>query len=199
MGASGPGGVRLRGIAGLALTALVVGALLLVLLMRLVAASHQVASVPPYPLVGHPAPDFTVTLWSGAEGGLSGQALHLAALKDRPVVVNFWASWCDNCALEAPLLQGAYQQYRAQGVVFVGVATGDTIDHARAFVQKYGVTYPIGPDADGAIAVAYGVSGDPETVFIGRDGKIASKIPGGVSQDSLASGLRGIVRSKAGD
>jgi cytochrome c biogenesis protein CcmG/thiol:disulfide interchange protein DsbE len=200
MGATRPGAgaldaVSLRGIAGLALTAVASGALLLVLLARLVAASHQVASVPPYPLLGHPAPDFTVALWSGGGDGQSGQTLRLAALRGRPVVVNFWASWCDACTVEAPVLESTYQQYRAQGVVFVGVATGDTIDHARAFVQKYSVTYPIGPDATGAIAVAYGVSGDPETVFIGRDGKIAGKIPGGVDQESLASGVRGIVKS----
>ena len=66
-------------------------------------------------------------------------------------------------------------------------------ERGKPFLQKYGITYPSGPDGSGAISVAYGVSGVPETVFIGRAGKIMSKIPMSVTSESLAKGLAGIV------
>jgi cytochrome c biogenesis protein CcmG/thiol:disulfide interchange protein DsbE len=183
-------GLTPRGFVGLTLTMLLSGALMVILLVRLIGASQAVASAPPYPLVGHPAPGFTVTLWNGT----SGQTLRLADLKGKVVVLNFWASWCESCTQELPALESAYQQYQAKGVVFVGLAYGDTPEHGKPFLQKYGVTYPSGPDGNGAISVAYGVTGVPETIFIGRDGKIASKAPGGVDASSLDAGLRGIIK-----
>jgi cytochrome c biogenesis protein CcmG/thiol:disulfide interchange protein DsbE len=183
-------GLTPRALVSLALTVAASGALLLVLLARLIAASHNASSAPAYPLLGHPAPDFTVILWNGS----NGQQLHLADLKGKPVVVNFWASWCDPCREETPRLESAYQKYASQGVVFVGLAYNDTPDHGRPFVDKYGVTYPVGPDPDGATAVAYGVDGVPETVFIGRDGKIASRVPGGLSDEALESNLQAILK-----
>jgi cytochrome c biogenesis protein CcmG/thiol:disulfide interchange protein DsbE len=164
---------------------------MLLLLSRLIGASQMVASVPPYPLIGHPAPNFTITLWSGAAPGQG--SLHLADLKGKVVVLNFWASWCDTCSLEAPDLQSAYEQYRDKGVVFVGMAYDDTAEHGKPFLQKYGITYPSGPDQTGAYAVAYGVAGPPETIFIARDGKIASKAPGGVVRATLDANLKGLV------
>jgi len=182
-------GLTPRNLMGLTITMALSGALMLILLVRLIGASQAVASAPPYPLVGHTAPGFSITLWNGS----AGQTLRLSDLKDKVVVLNFWASWCDNCTQELPALQGAYEQYRAKGVVFVGVAFADTPEHGKPFLQKYAVTYPSGPDADGSIAIAYGITGVPETIFIGRDGKIASKAPGGVDRASLDADLKGIV------
>ena len=148
-----------------------------------------------------PAPAFTLS--SLADGRDAGAAWSRAAadgdvalreLRGTPVVLNFWASWCDNCTLEMPALQHAYEQDRARGVVFVGLAYADTPEHGKPFLQKYGVTYPSGPDASGSISVDYGVTGVPETIFIGRDGKIASKAPGGVDQSSLDAGVQGILK-----
>ncbi len=183
-------GLTPRSLVGLAATVVLSGALLVLLLVRLIAAGQAASAIPPYPLIGHAAPAFTVSLWNGTPG----QKLRLADLKGKPVVLNFWASWCDNCQQEAPLLQSAAQQYRAQGVVFVGLAYADTPEHGKPFLQKYGVTYPSGPDADGSISVAYGVTGVPETIFIGRDGKIASQTPGGLDATWLDAGLKGIVK-----
>lgn len=182
-----------KSLIGLLLTSLLCGALLLILLVRLIAAGQTVAAVAPYPLVGHAAPDFTISLWN-APPGQTGQKVHLADLKGKPVVVNFWASWCDSCTMEMPTLQHAYEQYAAKGIVFVGLAYDDTAHNGMPFLQKYGITYPSGPDASGEISVAYGVTGVPETVFIGRDGKIVSKIPAAVDDSSLASGLAGILK-----
>jgi cytochrome c biogenesis protein CcmG/thiol:disulfide interchange protein DsbE len=181
-------GLTPRSLFGLAATVMLSGALLLILLVRLIAAGQTARAIPPYPLVGHPAPDFTVALWNGTPG----QKLHLADLRGKPVVVNFWASWCDNCQQEMPALQGAAQQYK--GVVFVGLAYGDTPEHGKPFLQKYGVAYPSGPDADGSISVKYGVTGVPETVFIGRDGKIVSHTGGGLDASGIAAGVQSILK-----
>lgn len=183
------GGLTPRSLMSLTITMALSGALMLILLVRLIGASQAVASAPPYPLAGHAAPGFTIALWNGAPG----QTLRLSDLKGKVVVLNFWASWCDNCTQELPALQGAYEQYRARGVVFVGVAFADTLEHGKPFLQRYAVTYPAGPDADGSVSIAYGVTGVPETIFIGRDGKIASKAPGGVDRASLDAGLKGLV------
>ncbi len=182
-------GLTPRSLMGLTITMALSGALMLILLARLIGASQAVASAPPYPLVGHAAPGFSIALWNGA----AGQNLRLSDLKGKVVVLNFWASWCDNCTQELPALQSAYEQYHAKGVVFVGVAFADSIEHGKPFLQKYAVTYPAGPDADGSISIAYGVTGVPETIFIGRDGKIASKAPGGVDRATLDADLKGLV------
>lgn len=187
---SGLSGLTPRSLLGLAVTVVLSGALLLVLLVRLIAAGQTAAAIPPYPLIGHPAPDFTVSLWTSG----ASQKLHLADLKGKPVVLNFWASWCDNCQLEMPALEQAAKQYQAQGVVFVGLAYDDTAAHGKPFLQKYGVTYPCGPDSDGSISVNYGVTGVPETVFIGRDGRIVSHTAGGLDASWIDGGVQGIVK-----
>ncbi|HEX6818354.1 MAG TPA: TlpA disulfide reductase family protein [Ktedonobacterales bacterium] len=179
-----------RSLISLALTSLFSGALLLILLVRLIAAGHAAATVAPYPLVGHAAPDFNISLWNGQ----SGQKLHLADLKGKPVVVNFWAWWCDSCTQEMPMLEDAYKHYSAQGVVFVGMSYVDAEAQSTSFLQQHSITYPVGPDATGEVSVAYGVTGVPETVFIGRDGKIVSKVPAQLDEKSLAAGLAGIVK-----
>src|SRR5579885_3012669 len=103
------------------LTTLASAALLILLFARLVSASQNVAVLSASPLIGHPAPDFTISVWNGA----AGQQIHLAALKGKPVVVNFWASTCVPCQTESPVLVEAAKQYASQGVVFVGVDSED--------------------------------------------------------------------------
>jgi cytochrome c biogenesis protein CcmG, thiol:disulfide interchange protein DsbE len=184
-------GLSGRSLLGLAVTMAVVGGLMLLLLSRLIDAGHNAQRAQPYALVGHQAPDFTVQLWNGAPGQ---DTLRLADLKGKPVVLNFWASWCDSCRVEAPALQAAYQKYRAQGVMFVGLAFDDTPEHGKPFLQKYGTTYPAGPDVNGATAVAYGVVGVPETVFIGRDGKVVSKMQSWSGAGELEGGIQRILK-----
>ena len=120
----------------------------------------QAAAVP-----AGPAPDFTLQLF---EGG----SFHLVAHRRQIVVVNFWASWCVPCRQEARLLVAAYHTYRSRGVIFVGVAIQDTDADARAFLRRYGVDYPNGPDRTGAIAAAYRVVGTPTTFFVDHRGQM---------------------------
>jgi cytochrome c biogenesis protein CcmG/thiol:disulfide interchange protein DsbE len=92
----------------------------------------------------------------------------------QPLVLNFWASWCGPCADEAPLLQSAAMR-EAGRVQFVGVNVEDIDADAQAFLRKYGVTYPNGSGNAGAISVAYGMRGVPETYFIAPDGRLIRK------------------------
>ena len=163
----------------LSLATLLSGALVVILLLRVVAASQGLTTIPISPLIGHPAPDFTIQTWTW--NGAPSQRVHLAALRGHPVVVNFWASWCDACRAEESALEAAYQRYQAQGIVFIGVAFDDTQQNGVPFLQQYQVTFPSGPDVTGAISISYGLTGVPETVFIDRNGVVRQKWIGGIT------------------
>jgi cytochrome c biogenesis protein CcmG/thiol:disulfide interchange protein DsbE len=115
------------------------------------------------------APQFSLGLFDGSTFTLS-DALHTS----KPVVVNFWASWCGPCADEAPLLQAAASR-NADRFTFVGVDVQDLDADAQAFLGKYGVTYPNGSGNAGPISIQYGMRGVPETYFIAPDGRIVRK------------------------
>src|SRR5579885_1058668 len=123
------------------------------------------------PLVGKAAPDFTLPALNG-----STSKIHLAAFKGKPVIVNFWASWCDPCNQEAPFLQKSWPHLQSQGVVFIGIDGPEKTSDAQKFLQKYGISYLNVQDTiDGSTAINYGVTGFPETVFINRDGVVVAK------------------------
>jgi cytochrome c biogenesis protein CcmG, thiol:disulfide interchange protein DsbE len=179
-----------RSILGFVATTLATAALLLLLLVRLAAAGSATNAASGSPIVGHPAPAFTISLWNGQPG----QKLALASLKGKAVVLTFWASWCDSCTEESSLLEKTAQQYAPQGVVFVGIAYGDDQSAGVAWLQQQGVTYPSGPDADGSIAIAYGLTGVPETVFIGRDDIVNSKFGGLLDDGTLNRSIEVLLK-----
>ncbi len=108
----------------------------------------------------------------------AGPPVALAALRGHPVVINFWASWCVPCREEAPLLEQVSKEYRNRGVVVLGIDTQDLEAPARAFLVRYGITYPNVRDPDGSVSRLFGATGVPETFFISPDGKIRGKFPG---------------------
>ena len=128
------------------------------------------------------APDFELALF-GQPGSLSGN-WRLSEQAGRPVVVNFWASWCLPCEDEAPVLERLARRYRER-VAFVGVDVQDTDANARAFLDRYRVTYPNGADRSGEISIDYGMSGVPETYFISRDGRVVRKWAGPLDEPRL--------------
>jgi cytochrome c biogenesis protein CcmG, thiol:disulfide interchange protein DsbE len=117
------------------------------------------------------APDFEFTAFSG-------ETIRLTDFKGKGVVVNFWASWCVPCRAEAPLLEATWRRERDRGIVFIGVDYLDQEHAAQAYLAEFDITYPNGPDLQSTIARRYGISGVPETFFIGPDGTIVSMVIG---------------------
>jgi cytochrome c biogenesis protein CcmG, thiol:disulfide interchange protein DsbE len=96
----------------------------------------------------------------------------LAAYRGKPVILNFWASWCIPCKQEAPLLEGVWKRYRNQGLVVVGVDIQDVRGDARKFAARNKMSYPLAYDGPGNTVSNYGITGVPETFFVARDGKL---------------------------
>jgi len=120
--------------------------------------------MPPAPSVALPAFD--------------GRKVSLEDFRGHPVILNFWASWCVPCGEEAPILEAIWGEFRARGVIVVGVNTQDLETPARRFLTQHGITYLNVRDPDGHISHLFGTTGVPETFFIGRDGRIRGKFPG---------------------
>jgi len=138
------------------------------------------------PLDGYPAPDFTL----GVLSTHPGPPIHLASLKGRPVMLNFWASWCDPCKQEAPLLEAMWQRVQGQGIVFLGIDFEDSQSDGLSFLHTYGITYPNVVDTDGSVAINYGVTGVPETIFIDRHGVFVHRVIGELTAQTVQSNLQ---------
>jgi cytochrome c biogenesis protein CcmG/thiol:disulfide interchange protein DsbE len=127
--------------------------------------------------------------------------LSLAALAGKPVIVNFWASWCVPCRDEARTLQETYERYRSQGLVVLGVDFQDFRGDAKRFIKRFGLTYPNVYDGKGSLVGKWGLRGVPETFFVDRRGRVVGEqIVGGVhldrNADAFAEGI-GLVLGDA--
>lgn len=171
-----------------AVSLLNVGLLVLIWTQLLTPASHPVSNS----LVGHPAPDFLLAKLRSQSGK---SALSLADFKGRPVVLNFWASWCEPCKEEAPLLESTWKQMQAQGkdVVFLGIDYQEASNNGIHFLQSYNITYAAASDAHGTVATKYDVAVLPQTVFINRSGIVVSKVPGQLTATLLSSNLQRVA------
>ena len=129
-----------------------------------------------------PAQDFSLSLHDGG-------AIALSDLRGKVVLVDFWASWCAPCRQEAPVLEQTYKEYADADVEFVGVNIWDLPDNAATYVEDFDISYPNGVDADGVIAIDYGVKGIPEKFFIDRDGVVRQKFVGPIRADKLRETL----------
>lgn len=156
---------------------LIGGAVALAVLALLVVGLTRASPNPASPLLGKAAPAFTLQ-------ALNGRAVSLSSLRGRPVVLNFWASWCVSCRAEHAYLLDAYRQYNPRGVAFVGVMYHDTASGARDFVRRHGGSWPTVSDPNEQTAVSYGVTAPPETFLIDRRGIIRYKSTGPVTPAS---------------
>lgn len=139
------------------------------LVALLVVAVLRPATTNPLQPLNRPAPDFTLPLYGGG-------ALHLAALRGKAVMINFWWSGCVPCQEEAPLLERQWRAWKDKGVVFIGI---DEIDDPvsatpRDFLRRYDITYPNVWDTSD-IAIEYGTTGQPESFFVTPRGVIKIK------------------------
>jgi cytochrome c biogenesis protein CcmG/thiol:disulfide interchange protein DsbE len=138
------------------------------------------------PEAGATAPDFQLQFLDGYRWNDQATA-SLKDMRGNVVVLNFWASWCVECRLEAELLEDGWQQYRDQGVVFLGVAYVDSDPKSRAYLREFGITYPNAPDLGSAISDEYRITGVPETFFIDKEGTVRHVVIGPVSGTELHS------------
>jgi cytochrome c biogenesis protein CcmG/thiol:disulfide interchange protein DsbE len=119
-------------------------------------------------VIGQPAPQFALA-------DLDGNPLRLDALRGRPVVVNFWASWCGPCVEEFPLLRAAAAEHQADGLVVVGIVFRDNSEAARDFMARMDASWPAAMDPGEEVARSYGIYGPPETFFIDRSGVVRGR------------------------
>lgn len=130
----------------------------------------------PSPLPGREAPAFSLAVFAegvGAQRRVVGDTVRLAEHAGEVVVLNFWASWCDPCRDEAPLLQALADRQARNGVVVLGVDIQDGSDAAKKFLRTYGVTYPSLRDRNDDTKNAYAATGVPETFVIDKAGRVA--------------------------
>jgi thiol-disulfide isomerase/thioredoxin len=136
------------------------------------------------------APDISGTTLQGAHFALSQDAGDI-------VVLNVWGSWCSPCREEAPALEETYQKYQAKGVRFVGINTRDDNASALAYVSNFGVTYPSLQDPDETLLLQFKsivpATSVPATVIIDKQGKVAVRILGGVTEPQLDQQLDSVL------
>jgi cytochrome c biogenesis protein CcmG/thiol:disulfide interchange protein DsbE len=139
------------------------------------------------PLVGRQAPPFALK----AVG--TGEMLDIEKLRGKPVILNFWATWCGPCYEEHPTLVANARNLQP-GVQFIGVVFNDDEDKILRFLAERGTAYPTLLDAQGKTAIAYGVGGVPETFFINPSGTIVAKFEGPLTTDALHTELAKAMR-----
>ena len=144
----------------------------------------------PYAVVGKPAPSFTLRRLD------TGAPLSFDQMRGRPVVVNFWASWCAPCRTEHGVMHWAAKKF-GQQVQFVGIVYEDSEPNARAFLKANGVPFAEVVDPESRTAHAYGVTGVPETFFIDAAGNIHGKHIGPITQEDFLKEVQGILGETA--
>ncbi len=149
---------------------------------RVPAGSTASTVIAPAPAVGHPAPDFTLP-------GLDGTLVSLSDLRGRPVVLNFWATWCGPCRAEMPELQAAADRFDGSLVV-LGVDQGEDEATVSAFLQELGISFPIVLDKEQDVGNTYRIMGLPTTFFIDKNGMIQRVWTGEMNGAILAEGIQ---------
>jgi thiol-disulfide isomerase/thioredoxin len=133
-------------------------------------------------------PDLTLDTLDGGKFRLADQA-------GKPVVINFWATWCPPCRAELPALEQVYKNNRDKGLIVVGVDVAEAPDVVGKFVSDMRLTYPITLDTDGEATELYRIEGMPTTFFIGRDGKIKDMVIGGpLSQAAIEAKVAELLK-----
>lgn len=148
-------------------------------------ADGPTATPAPAPIVGAPAPDFTLT-------ALDGQAVTLSALKGQVVLINFWATWCSPCRYEMPAIQKRYDAYKDQGLVVLAVDFDEAEDVVADFVRDMGLTFTVLLDPGGQVNEQYRVRGYPTTYVVDRAGMITRLHIGSMTEEQIDGYLEGL-------
>lgn len=140
------------------------------------------------PAIGSEAPDFELP-------GLEGGTVRLSDFKGRPVLINFWGTYCPPCVAEMPLIQQYYEQYKDEGLIVLGVNENDPVVTARSFVRQLELTFPILMDRD-KVRKAYGVTAYPATFFVSGTGKIIEIRDGEMDEPYLRAVLARLMETE---
>ncbi len=137
------------------------------------------------------APDFTMVNWEGNE-------VNLTDFLGKPIILNFWASWCGPCKMEMPEIQDFYDKY-GEDIHFLLVSVDDSVDTAKDFIAQEGYTFPVYFDTTSYGAYTYGASSIPLTYFIDADGNMTAYYMGAMSADILQQGIDMILPEISGE
>lgn len=132
--------------------------------------------------VGTAAPEFALPV---VENGDPGARIALGDLRGEAVLIDFWASWCGPCTVQAPIVDRIGKRYASRGLHVLGVNVDDPPNVAKAHARKLGVSYPILLDATGQVQAAYGVNRLPSLVVVDRAGNVTAFTSGVVDEDAL--------------
>ena len=143
-----------------------------------------VNSTAPRPEAGQPAPDYVMEFFDGYEWK-NEPAVKLSDMQGNVVVMNFWASWCVECRVEADAIEQTWRKYADDGVIFVGIAYADVEPKSIEYMNEFDITYPNAPDLGTDIADAYEITGVPETFIIDQSGEIVHVQIGPIDETTL--------------
>ena len=142
----------------------------------------QAAGLAVAPRVGALAPDFELET-------LEGERFRLSELRGRPLLINFWASWCTPCRREVPALIRAQRAHAEAGLLVIGVNIEEPRSAAQTFADQFGINFPVPMDFDGSVFRAYGTEGmvgPPRSFFIDPDGIITRIYAGQAPDEQIA-------------
>jgi cytochrome c biogenesis protein CcmG/thiol:disulfide interchange protein DsbE len=139
------------------------------------------------PWIDKPAPDFRLP-------SLDGQAISLTDFKGKPVLINFWATWCGPCRGEMPFIQQVYEEWQGRGLILLAINIGETPSQVAEFMQSQGLSFPVLVDTEGKVAEKYNIQYIPSTFFIARDGIIQNmKVGAFQSKAEIESSLSKLI------
>lgn len=163
------------------------GAIMLILASGLLLAGCLPGSGPVGTQVGEAAPDFQLQ-------NLDGQLVSLSDLRGKPVLLNFWATWCGPCRGEMPHLEQIYQEWSNKGLILLTINIGESSSQVGDFMREYNLSMPVLLDIRQVVAEQYNITAIPTTFFIDKDGIIQEKIVGAFpNKESIEQHLNKIM------
>ncbi len=161
--------------------------LLIILSWVLLLVGCSPSSEPSVASAGKPAPDFQLQ-------SLDGQTVSLSSFHGKPVLINFWTTWCSPCRVEMPYIQQIHEEWSGVGLILLAINIGESSSKVESFMQSYNLSLPVLLDTSGDVAQRYNITGIPTTFFIDKDGIIQERIIGAfLNKEAIEKHLRKII------